>query len=567
MSGTPMPNCQKNLFPQLHILRSDLFPSWFKFRDRYCDPKLVAAKNGAPAHIDDTGSSNVAELNQLLEQNVMVRKKSNDPDVLIHTRLPPIEYTTVYFEATQEERIILKDSLQSYDDFVREKLLPKAQGNKRMSDYCKMAMANSENVRIEKIKREEKQNKKRGRDMPFIEPFHRGIPPLGPLRYFGETSLETKASVLERPNKATKLTETDDVTDAINACLSRHKADTETSLKESKDVAMNTETPKPTSNIVSIQSTRSGPVGGTPMSPLLVASRTVANVPDEEMKQSKPKSAITIAAQVKQNFFALVTKAVSFKTKPMMNYIVEKMQKIPAGEKGLFFGYRKFILDMLCKCADMAGVKYIRIDGKVDREKREPIFNKFRTKDRYQVAILSIGACGTGINLTCASHVYICELLYTFEKVKQAIARAYRTGQKRNVYVYICLLLGSIEERMWQINRNKLKLESNTLDNTTEFFQSTRLVIPCEKEDEEEEDAAKEQGKEKTKAKDETRVEKKPKEKPKGKSKGKGKDEKMKKQHGENGKMDKKDKVKSKLSRKHKAKVPSNDVEMHIIED
>ena len=465
MSGTPMPNCQKNLFPQLHILRPDLFPSWLQFRDRYCDPKLVPAKNGAPQHIDDKGSSNVAELNRLLEQNVMVRKKSNDPDVLMHTKLPPIEYTTVYFEPTAEERAILKDSLQTYDDFVREKLLPKAQGNKRMSDYCRLALANGEEVRVEKKKRESKHLKKRGFSDMQNSPFSNRTTTFASSFVSSTSSFSTSTTstittiIEERPSKSIKLEEEDDVTKAINECLSKNSANTGTTAH--------------------INQPTLAPLPGN-KAPIF-ASRTV-DKPDEEMKQAKPKRPETANNQAKRNFFELVTKAVSFKTKPMMNYIVERMQKIPAGEKGLFFGYRKFILDTLCECADMAGVKYIRIDGKVPREKRDAIFDKFKTKDSYQVAILSIGACGTGINLTCASHVYICELLYTFEKVKQAIARAYRNGQKRNVYVYICLLLGSIEERIWQINRNKLKLESNTLDNTTEFFQSNRIVIPCEKE-------------------------------------------------------------------------------------
>lgn len=471
MSGTPMPNCQKNLFPQLHVLRPDLFPSWLQFRDRYCDPKLVPAKNGAPQHIDDTGSSNVAELNRLLEQNVMIRKKSTDPDVLVHTKLPPIEYTTVYFEPTPEERAILKDSLQTYDNFVREKLLPKAQGNKRMSDYCRLALANGEEVRVEKTKREAKRNKKRGFSDMQNSPF------INRTTCFAASTSFTLASrsllVQERPSKSSKIDQADDVTKAISAYSSTRLGETSNNQSETKSNELQPNQSMPISLPLSL------PLAGS-KAPIF-ASRTLEK-PDEEMKQAKLVKPETANNQAKRNFFELVTKAVSFKTKPMMSYIVERMQSIPAGEKGLFFGYRKFVLDTLCECADMAGVKYIRIDGKVPRAKRDAIFEKFKTKDKYQVAILSIGACGVGINLTCASHVYICELLYTFEKVKQAIARAYRNGQKRNVFVYICLLLGSIEERIWQINRNKLKLESNTLDNTTEFFQSRRVVIPCEQQ-------------------------------------------------------------------------------------
>ena len=58
----------------------------------------------------------------------------------------------------------------------------------------------------------------------------------------------------------------------------------------------------------------------------------------------------------------------------------------------------------------------------------------------------SITACAEGISLTAASRVIMLDSEWNPSKTKQAIARAFRPGQQKVVYVYQLLVTGSLEE-------------------------------------------------------------------------------------------------------------------------
>lgn len=72
LTGTPRNNKTIDLFPILHKIRPDLFPSWYKFAVDYCDGKQ--SRFGFVAD----GSSREEELNQLLRRECMVRRFLRD---------------------------------------------------------------------------------------------------------------------------------------------------------------------------------------------------------------------------------------------------------------------------------------------------------------------------------------------------------------------------------------------------------------------------------------------------------------------------------------------------------
>lgn len=55
-------------------------------------------------------------------------------------------------------------------------------------------------------------------------------------------------------------------------------------------------------------------------------------------------------------------------------------------------------------------------------------------------------ACAEGISLTAASRVIFLDSEWNPSKTKQAIARAFRPGQQKMVYVYQLLATGTLEE-------------------------------------------------------------------------------------------------------------------------
>lgn len=81
------------------------------------------------------------------------------------------------------------------------------------------------------------------------------------------------------------------------------------------------------------------------------------------------------------------------------------------------------------------------------------LFERGRVMDKFdepggpsRVLLASITACAEGISLTAASRVILLDSEWNPSKTKQAIARAFRPGQQKVVYVYQLLATGTLEE-------------------------------------------------------------------------------------------------------------------------
>lgn len=85
------------------------------------------------------------------------------------------------------------------------------------------------------------------------------------------------------------------------------------------------------------------------------------------------------------------------------------------------------------------------------------LFERGRVMDQFEesggpsrVLLASITACAEGISLTAASRVVLLDSEWNPSKTKQAIARAFRPGQQKMVYVYQLLEAGTLEEEKYR---------------------------------------------------------------------------------------------------------------------
>ncbi|ELS32322.1 MULTISPECIES: DEAD/DEAH box helicase [Pseudanabaena] len=112
--------------------------------------------------------------------------------------------------------------------------------------------------------------------------------------------------------------------------------------------------------------------------------------------------------------------------------------------------------------------KYIRqklhyntyyIHGGTNRDKRERMINEFQDPETEpSIFILSLKAGGVGITLTKANHVFHFDRWWNPAVEDQATDRAFRIGQKKNVFVHKFITIGSLEERIDQMIEDKKKL-------------------------------------------------------------------------------------------------------------
>lgn len=90
---------------------------------------------------------------------------------------------------------------------------------------------------------------------------------------------------------------------------------------------------------------------------------------------------------------------------------------------------------------------------------RQSLIDEFSSDSSIFVFILSTRAGGLGINLTAADTVIIHDIDFNPYNDKQAEDRCHRMGQTKVVNVFRLISRGTIEEGMWQMNQEKLKLE------------------------------------------------------------------------------------------------------------
>ncbi|CAH9057903.1 unnamed protein product [Cuscuta epithymum] len=103
-----------------------------------------------------------------------------------------------------------------------------------------------------------------------------------------------------------------------------------------------------------------------------------------------------------------------------------------------FYGWRK-------------GVEVLVLQGDIELFERGRIMDRFEEPGgASKVMLASITTCAEGISLTAASRVILLDSEWNPSKSKQAIARAFRPGQDKVVYVYQLLATGTLEEEKYK---------------------------------------------------------------------------------------------------------------------
>ncbi|MBD2464255.1 DEAD/DEAH box helicase [Oscillatoria sp. FACHB-1407] len=99
------------------------------------------------------------------------------------------------------------------------------------------------------------------------------------------------------------------------------------------------------------------------------------------------------------------------------------------------------------------------LHGGTSRKKREQMITEFQDPETEpSVFILSLKAGGVGITLTKANHVFHFDRWWNPAVEDQATDRAFRIGQKKNVFVHKFVAIGTLEERIDQMIEDKKKL-------------------------------------------------------------------------------------------------------------
>lgn len=145
---------------------------------------------------------------------------------------------------------------------------------------------------------------------------------------------------------------------------------------------------------------------------------------------------------------------------------------IEAGHKILLFSQYTSMFPILEEELKNMKVKYYKLTGDTDVEKRVDMVDSFNNCEDIKVFLISLKAGGTGLNLTGADVVMHYDPWWNLSSENQATDRAYRIGQKNSVQVYKFITANSIEEKIHVLQERKAKLSQDILSTDTKFINT-----------------------------------------------------------------------------------------------
>lgn len=137
--------------------------------------------------------------------------------------------------------------------------------------------------------------------------------------------------------------------------------------------------------------------------------------------------------------------------------LMELLRTLMEGNhKTVIFSQYTRMLRIMQRDLDSQGIPYSYLDG--SSKNRLEIVNQFNEDPNIPLFLVSLKAGGTGLNLVGADTVVLYDFWWNPAVEEQAKDRVYRIGQKKNVSFYKLVTLGSIEEKILQMQEGKKDL-------------------------------------------------------------------------------------------------------------
>lgn len=142
----------------------------------------------------------------------------------------------------------------------------------------------------------------------------------------------------------------------------------------------------------------------------------------------------------------------------ILDKLLARMQK--QGSRVLIFSQMSRVLDILEDYCVFRDYKYCRIDGTTAHEDRIAAIDEYNKpgSDKF-IFLLTTRAGGLGINLTTADIVVLYDSDWNPQADLQAMDRAHRIGQTKQVVVFRFVTENAIEEKVLERAAQKLRLD------------------------------------------------------------------------------------------------------------
>jgi len=156
-------------------------------------------------------------------------------------------------------------------------------------------------------------------------------------------------------------------------------------------------------------------------------------------------------------------------TSSKIDVLMEQIDSKAPNHKILVFSQFVTMLDLIKQELVARKIGFAYLTGAT--RNREQVVNDFQDNVNTRVFLVSLKAGGTGLNLTAADYVYLVDPWWNPAIENQAIDRAYRIGQQKNVVAVRLICPDTIEEKIIRLQETKKELAGKLISSDM-IFQS-----------------------------------------------------------------------------------------------
>jgi len=154
---------------------------------------------------------------------------------------------------------------------------------------------------------------------------------------------------------------------------------------------------------------------------------------------------------------ALVSGAHSEMPSAKLDALLERLEELrDEGQQVLVFSQFVSLLELIEPRLKEAGIGYLMLTGAT--ENRGELVDQFQSDKTKTVFLLSLKAAGSGLNLTAASYVILCDPWWNPAVEAQAIDRTHRIGQTQPVVAYRLVAADTVEQKILAMQKDKAAL-------------------------------------------------------------------------------------------------------------
>ena len=154
-----------------------------------------------------------------------------------------------------------------------------------------------------------------------------------------------------------------------------------------------------------------------------------------------------------------------------LDLLLEQLPEVlDEGHKVLVFSQFTSLLAIVRERLDKEKIVYEYLDGRTrDRAAR---VERFQNDEDCKLFLISLKAGGLGLNLTAADYIFLLDPWWNPAVEAQAIDRAHRIGQTKNVFAYRLIARGTVEEKVLELQNSKRELADAIINTDNSLIRS-----------------------------------------------------------------------------------------------